>query len=980
MAGTPSPSDNKRPPYVPPYDSEMHQQVARILSYWENIEYYSPPVLENDGDKSASVSVTHVVNKNDPWPQTEDNGKAVRHFIRFGVAAVRECDDLLIRRWTNGTNAPDDKTCEETKFTFAGTFAVSDKRAADRGSLVINRFLYDLAVAIERTQMSFAEYSEALAREFKARVTVRSNPVAIAEALADLAFSTLGLPAEVQARVKCVVVTSSKPVIEGKASRKPKDARPFNNVYPSLLRELRGDVVNGVVIGAAWDLLTQSSAESDFDATSDAAVSNSLETGRYPSTRWPSDFSLSAQQQVAVNELFARLSKEGVFSINGPPGTGKTTLLLDVVAGILGRRADVLLSYDDPRSAFTPVYDEEGGTHFRIDRALNDFLVAVASSNNGAVANLTLELPKRSKIGKAYCDTVGFLPKLAERLMAQHQLTSKTWGAISVPLGNRQNRDRCATAMAEAINDETLFEGGTDNWDDARTEYRAAKAKLDEIRAKHLSLYELVNAASNLEAAQRCSNQKWTSPVRSAMGTAAIAFEPGLSATHPVLMQAREQIEQLREELGSVVLPDEFTQADLKAQAQMLPGTSTALERARCEMFVATMRLHQSFVAHAWASIRLNLAAWIDLMSAKGRSWSESAARDLWSTFSLLVPVVSSTFCSFSNAFGSMGRGAIPWLIVDEAGQASSQHAIDALSRARRAIVVGDPFQLEPISTISDAVETALATKFGIAPQFRTKYTSLQTLADRINPFGAKRKGKWVGAPLRVHRRCVEPMFSISNGLAYDQSMILADEIVRSDALDNVRRPTFGPSAWINVVGTAETANDFYIPEEGALAAHIMSRCVGRTSPSQPATELPDILVISPFRKVAEGLKQYLRDHAPAVFGETAAARAEEWIERSVGTVHSFQGKEGDTVLLILGATRSDSIDWVLAKPNIMNVAVTRARRRLYIIGNRSNWYRDPIRDAWMVGTGGDWLMQEGEARHMFNASPIQKPFLRVVK
>ncbi|WP_431322915.1 DEAD/DEAH box helicase [Rhizobium sp. YTU87027] len=979
MKATPSPSDIKRPPDVPLHGSEMHQQVARILSYWEHIEHYSPPILESDGDKSASVSVAHIVNDHDPWPQTEENGNAIRHFIRFGVAPVRECDDLLIRRWSTGANAPDDRTCEETQFTFAGAFAVSDKKTAEPGSLVINRFLYDLAVATERTQISFADYAEALATEYKARVKARLKPVAIAEALADLAFSTLGLPAKVRAKVKCVVVTSGKPIIKGKASRKPRDAKPFNNVYPGLLRELRSDVVNGVVIGAAWDLLTLPSAASDFDATSDAAVLNSLETDRYPSARWPSDFSLSPQQQVAVNELFARLSKEGVFSINGPPGTGKTTLLLDVVAGILGRRAEVLLDYDDPLSAFTPVYGEEGCTHFRIDRQLDDFLVAVASSNNGAVANLTLELPKRSKIGRAYSDTVNFLPKLAERLMAQHQLTSQSWGAISVPLGNRQNRDRCSTAMAEAIDDDTLFEGGTDSWDDAKTDYRAAKARLDEIRAKHLSLSELVNATKNFEALYPSLNQKWTLPVRSTTGTAAIALEPGLSATHPVLIQAREQIERLREELGDVVLPGEFAEADHQAQAQMLPGTSTAFERARCDMFIAAMRLHQSFVAHAWASIRPNLVAWIDLISAKARAWSEAAARDLWSTFSLLVPVVSSTFCSFSNVFGSMGRGSIPWLIVDEAGQASSQHAIDALSRAKRAIVVGDPFQLEPISTISHAVETALATKFGIAPQFRTKHTSLQTLADRINPFGAKRKGTWVGAPLRVHRRCLEPMFSISNGLAYDRSMILADEILHNASKD-VRRPSFGPSAWINVVGAAETANDFYIPQEGAVAAHIMSRCVARTSPLQPAIELPDILIISPFRKVAEGFKQHLRDNAPAVFGETAAGTAEEWIERSVGTVHSFQGKEADTVILILGATRPDSIDWVLAKPNIMNVAVTRARRRLYIIGNRANWYRDPVRDAWMLGTEVDWLMEEGEARQMFDSSASRKPMLRVVK
>jgi superfamily I DNA and/or RNA helicase len=455
--------------------------------------------------------------------------------------------------------------------------------------------------------------------------------------------------------------------------------------------------------------------------------------------------------------------------------------------------------------------------------------------------------------------------------------------------------------------------------------------------------------------------------------------EAMVSESHPIIAASRRQIEEAREELGTVVLPAEFLDADPRTRTEMLVGTSEALEDARASLFVAAMALHQSFTARAWDPISANLRAWTELITQPETSGPSSSARHLWSTFSLLVPVVSSTFCSFANVFASLGRDAIPWLIVDEAGQAATHHAIDALSRSRRAIVIGDPFQLEPISSVSNAVDDALASRFGIAREFRSKTGSLQTLADRINPFGAKRNGKWIGAPLRVHRRCVEPMFSISNALAYERSMVLANNA--SDAENPVGndRLTFGPeSAWFNVRGASEMPDKFYVPEEGALACYIMSR-LAECRPHQHRGRLPDLFVISPFRKVALGIKQDLLANAPTLFGHIAPDVVEEWAERSIGTVHSFQGKEAEIVLLVLGASDAESISWALAKPNIMNVAVTRARRRLYVIGNRANWFQDSSRDAWMLGQGRDWLVEEADARALFSRTPHPKPHLRLV-
>lgn len=58
----------------------------------------------------------------------------------------------------------------------------------------------------------------------------------------------------------------------------------------------------------------------------------------YPDGCWPSPYGASLMQQFAVNTVYKELSgekQEGLFSVNGLSGTGKTTLLRDIIAAIL---------------------------------------------------------------------------------------------------------------------------------------------------------------------------------------------------------------------------------------------------------------------------------------------------------------------------------------------------------------------------------------------------------------------------------------------------------------------------------------------------------------------------------------------------------------------------------------------------------------------------------------------------------------------
>ncbi len=60
--------------------------------------------------------------------------------------------------------------------------------------------------------------------------------------------------------------------------------------------------------------------------------------------------------------------------------------------------------------------------------------------------------------------------------------------------------------------------------------------------------------------------------------------------------------------------------------------------------------------------------------------------------------------------------------------------------------------------------------------------------------------------------------------------------------------------------------------------------------------------------------------------------------------LHTTQGKEAEVVILVLGGNpqRPGAKDWAVQSPNLLNVAVSRAEARLYVIGDRAAWGQRP--------------------------------------
>ncbi|EGX68199.1 MULTISPECIES: hypothetical protein [Firmicutes] len=376
------------------------------------------------------------------------------------------------------------------------------------------------------------------------------------------------------------------------------------------------------------------------------------------------------------------------------------------------------------------------------------------------------------------------------------------------------------------------------------------------------------------------------------------------------------------------------------------PWVSERYHREREKLFYYALQVNKEFVLSS-TCMRSNLKNL--LMMWRGTDGNETikfkendkinAFSSLYQTISILVPVISTTFASVGRFLEYVQKPyELGTLIIDEAGQAQPHLALGAMLRCKKVLVVGDPKQVEPVVTDDlDAIKQLLKNEY--TTPYSDKHISVQQFSDKLNPFGtylndSSGEKLWVGCPLVVHRRCINPMFDISNRISYDGVMIQQTKEPDQNIVDTFAIPI---SKWLQCSGKEKNhlRKDHYVPEQGKETLNIIKLAFEKAKGDKP-----DLYVISPFTSVVEGLKKEIRE---SDFYKLNKENYNEWMESNIGTVHTFQGKEANEVVLLLGCDQDakGAVTWVNA--NIINVAVTRAKYRLCIIGDYRIWKQNQV-------------------------------------
>lgn len=251
-------------------------------------------------------------------------------------------------------------------------------------------------------------------------------------------------------------------------------------------------------------------------------------------------------------------------------------------------------------------------------------------------------------------------------------------------------------------------------------------------------------------------------------------------------------------------------------------------------------------------------------------------------------------------------------VVIDEAGQALEPACWIPALKSNKLILAGDHCQLPPTIKSDEAARGGLGTT--LLEKCTLMYPDAVVLLEE---------------QYRMHTL----IMGYSSEVFY-QGRLAAHATVAGHTL-------FDTDAPLTFIDTAGCGFDEQIenkgisnPEEAALLYKHLTRLAVALGSRYSAANFPTVAVISPYKDQLHVLKEQLL-HVPEL---------QPYLNKiSVNTIDSFQGQERDIVYISMTRSNNDGIIGFLADTRRMNVAMTRARKKLVVIGDSATLSRHPF-------------------------------------
>nr|WP_042186548.1 AAA domain-containing protein [Kibdelosporangium sp. MJ126-NF4]CEL17343.1 DNA helicase [Kibdelosporangium sp. MJ126-NF4]CTQ91429.1 DNA helicase [Kibdelosporangium sp. MJ126-NF4] len=252
-------------------------------------------------------------------------------------------------------------------------------------------------------------------------------------------------------------------------------------------------------------------------------------------------------------------------------------------------------------------------------------------------------------------------------------------------------------------------------------------------------------------------------------------------------------------------------------------------------------------------------------------------------------------------------------VIVDEASQCAIPQVLPVLFRAKRALVIGDPMQLPPVVTLQPAQEAEIRRAVGMKASWLEERRATYHRHSAFHAFETAAGG--VSLLLDEHFRCHPAIAAIANDQFYGGRLTVMTDVASQ------RRMSRPAVIWADERGTARRArggswtNEREAKKVEDSVKYLLDQLPGDAT----------IGVVTPYKPQARLL----------------ANRLPKDDRIQVGTVHTFQGSQRDVILFSLVATKempAGSRAWLANQLYLWNVAITRARAHLIVVGDRGFW------------------------------------------
>jgi len=700
-------------------------------------------------------------------------------------------------------------------------------------------------------------------------------------------------------------------------------------------------------------------------------------------------YGLSPSQREALTHHLADPPEAGILTVDGPPGTGKTTLLLSVIATLWVKHA--LEQSDAPLivaastnnqavtnilRAFSEVKDSDGPLKGRWLSKLKSYgLYLPAESQKSKTFAFPIQIMRGVGKGGIFDAQVyesrSALSAACEEFLSNFKLSfhagdcdlSEARDMLHKELRDEVESMRSALCGASrlitAIGTKDISKDSIDRYRveilerlaNLSSEEKASKSSLlaaRELRAawaKHINeepLWIGVLSAIGFE-------QKRHQRDRVFITQAVILYDIGdtiveLGTRESISQSIKSYIDIGKRSVDAVYLKikEEAERMRLFENAvtslrPFLDSETSSFEDIQRALDTGPRYRAFKLATHYWeARYLLQLEDWLSQYDAIVESRAPERLLRQYRRLAKIHPCFVCTLYTLPDKFTAWRSqydlvplyNEIDLLIIDEAGQVSPEVGVPSFALAKRALVVGDPDQIEPIWEVPQFLDTANAIKSDLvsvdevdeflSSGLAASCGSLMRTAQRATRY-SKYPKRGRGMFLSEHRRCWSEIIEMCNVLIYNKRLKPSRE-------DNGKRCINPSVGYVHLLGRdwirggsrvnrmeAQAIVEYLKHRESEIATAYNGRSLGSL-----------IAIVTPFSAQA----RVIRSELERVFGGGHGI--------VVGTVHALQGAESRIVIFspTYGLGTDPGSTFMDRNRSILNVAISRAQDAFWVFGN----------------------------------------------
>ncbi|WP_431687716.1 AAA domain-containing protein [Hahella sp. NBU794] len=305
--------------------------------------------------------------------------------------------------------------------------------------------------------------------------------------------------------------------------------------------------------------------------------------------------------------------------------------------------------------------------------------------------------------------------------------------------------------------------------------------------------------------------------------------------------------------------------------------------------------------------------------------WKEKL-NDFYRVLSLAYPVLASPLVSIQKLAGYRDIADFKQVkphylsLIDEAGMVSVESMVPILCRSERTILVGDPLQIEPVRTLSSSARERLRLRYfhddnalyeAVSPALVTAYhRAAGTETGHVSDVGN-------GILLDEHRRCQPAIAELFMDLAGYKGVSIETTAPKANIQQAFDRMGAFNLMFYGVQGKQGDLPNTNIDEVEAIGS-LLDKL------SEAGYDITkDVGIITPY----SNQRQLLTIHYGARLKNNEALK--------IGSVHQFQGTGFEVIIYSPVIFRVNDRDFFQnSKPNLINVAVSRAKQQFIVVGN----------------------------------------------